>query len=109
MSTSPDLRGGIANDGRHALALRRALEEHLAPGSYATFFVTGEGRELPGGGEDASGYVIDTTGRVFSFWLGWDPRQRRAALTEWEQVEPEADWAAEPEYRRAREKLGLPT
>ena len=34
---------------------------------YGLFFVTGEGKRLPDGWEDASGYVIDDRGRVFSF------------------------------------------
>ena len=108
MATHPGVRGGIANDTRHSVALRRGIDEHLPPGGYALFFVSGEGHELPDGVEDASGYAIDSSGRVFSFWLGWDQTRGVTTVTEWDQVDPEPDWIDDPEYRRAREKMGLP-
>ena len=94
--------------------LDRLVEERgVKPGHYAYFFTTGEGRELPGSRPDAvleetSGFVIDRGGRIFSFWLEWDPDSRRPVLSEWEQVPPEPHWRDEPEYRRAREQVGLP-
>lgn len=76
-------------------------------GRHAFFFVTGEGDTMPNGVEEASGHVLDERGRVYAFWLGWDDRQGAPALTEWEEVAPEAGWAESAEYRRAREQVGL--
>lgn len=75
---------------------------------YAFFFLTGEGQPLPSGGEETSGFLIDDRGRVFSFWLGWDPLQGQPALTEWRQVQPQVRWKRSAEYRRARQQVGLP-
>lgn len=94
----------------HGLIQHRGLKE----GEYALFFVTGEGGGLPAGPrenriEEASGYVLDRLGRVFSFWLGWDSDRREAALTEWREIPPEPLWSHDPEYRRARKRVGLPS
>ena len=82
-------------------------------GTYAFFFTTGEGTALPisrpgDDVEERSGFVLDKQRRVFFFWFGWDPQTQAAALTTWEQVEPEADWADDPEYQGARKRVGLP-
>ena len=84
-------------------------EQGMEPGHYTLFFVTGEGRYLPGLSEieECSGCVLDDHGRVFSFWLGWDPIAERPALTEWEEETPDPAWANVGEYQRARERLGL--
>ena len=74
---------------------------------FELFFLTGEGKELPGGLEATSGCVLDATGRVFSFWMDWDAAQQRVALTEWEEDEPEPHWARVAEYQRARRALGF--
>jgi hypothetical protein len=74
---------------------------------FALFMLSGEGTTLPDGSEALSGYVVDPTGRVYSFWLGWDDEHREPALTEWAEEQPESDWLSNPEYRRAREALGL--
>jgi len=90
----------------------RALGELVPPrvhGDYEIFFATTEGIKLPSGGQETSGYVLDATGHVYWFYLGWDPERAAPALTEWEQVPPEKDWARTREYREARRKLGLPT
>src|SRR3712207_3336157 len=76
-------------------------------GRYALFFVTGEGEIMPSGVKDASGHVIDEQGRVLAFWLGWDGRQQKPVLTEWEEVEPEPHWLESAEYRQARKRVGL--
>ena len=34
---------------------------------FGLFFVTGEGKELPNGDEDQSGFAIDASGQVYSF------------------------------------------
>lgn len=67
----------------------------------------GEGKRLPDGSEDVSGYVLDELGRVFFFWLGWDDECQGVTFSEWEAVEPEPDWTSIGEYRRARQALGL--
>lgn len=92
----------------HQLIQHRGLKE----GKYALFFVTGEGEFLPAGPqpdrvEETSGYVLDNRGRVFSFWLGWDSASQEAALTTWREVPPEPHWSGNPEYRRARKRVGL--
>lgn len=75
--------------------------EHFAP-----FFVTGEGKEMPGDLEESSGYVLDTSGRVYSFWLGWSERLGEPVFTEWQEIKPESAWNDAAEYQRAREILG---
>ncbi len=76
---------------------------------YALFFVADDGIETPDGYEEVDGYVLAVDSRVFSFALSWDAKLGETALVEWEQTEPEADWAEEDEYRRARKKVGLPS
>lgn len=93
-------------DVRQRAILDRLVRERVQ-GDYAYFFVTGEGEFMAEGIEQASGCVIDRKGRIFSFWLGWDSKQRAAALTEWEEVEPEAHWSRSREYLRARAAVGL--
>ena len=91
---------------REATRLDRLIKEQGLK-RYAVFLVSGEGKRLPDGSEDASGYVIDELGRVFFFWLGWDGERQGATFSEWEQVESEPDWARIGEYRRARRAVGL--
>jgi len=78
---------------------------------YELFFVTGEGRYLPAPGwedvEETSGFVLFESGRVFFFWLGWDPAREGPGLTEWEEETPEDHWKEAPEYQKACAKLGL--
>jgi hypothetical protein len=102
-------RGTVQRVLLDALIQQRGLK----PGEYSLFFVTGEGEFLPGGApedpiEEVSGYVLSKQGRVFSFWLGWDPDKQEVTLTEWQEVLPEPHWLTSAEYRRARERLGLP-
>lgn len=85
----------------------------LRPGDYALFGVTGEGTLLPTSRpgeeiEEASGLLIDRSGRVFAFWLGWDAHQGEPTLVDWEEVPPEPHWRTDPEYQEARQQLGLP-
>lgn len=94
-------------DTRQRVVLDRLVREQIHE-DYAYFFVTGEGEFMDGGIEQASGCVIDRQGRIFSFWLGWNDRQRAIALTEWDEVDPEPRWDRSAEYRRARERVGLP-
>jgi hypothetical protein len=76
---------------------------------YGLFLVSGEGRILPDGSENASGYVVDQDGRVFFFALDWDAGLRRVSFTQWEQVDAaaEADWDDDPEFQQARKAAGL--
>lgn len=92
----------------HALIRQQGLDE----GHYALFFVTGEGKVLPGGSpedplEEASGYLLDKQGRVYYFWLGWDPETDQVSFTKWREVAPQPHWTSSAEYRRALERLGL--
>jgi hypothetical protein len=98
----------------HVLA-ERIQERGLTAGGYALFFLTGEGIFSPAGAsadngfEEMSGYVLDTRGRVFAFWLGWDAERGAPAFTEWEEISPEPTWNDESEYLDARREVGLPT
>lgn len=87
--------------------------EHLAREQGLTrfgfFFVTAEGRYLPNGAEEKSGYVVDDRGRAFAFWTGWDEAAESIQFAEWEQVEIEDAWNESSEYRRARAAAGLVT
>jgi hypothetical protein len=85
----------------------------LDDGTYALFFTTGDGLALPNSkpGDDVeatSGYVLDRAGRIFFFQLGWSTAAQAPALTVWQQMPPEPDWTDDPEYRQARERVGLP-
>jgi hypothetical protein len=100
------IRDNAKTEAEQRDVLRHLIREQ-GIGQYALFFVSGEGDETPDGVEEASGYLVDETGRVYSFWLGWDPRHGRTALTEWERVDPDPDWIEEPEYRRALQTVGL--
>jgi len=85
-------------------------ERGLHPGSYALFFVVGEGNFFPEPRsadpiEEVSGFVLDTSGAVHAFWLEWDAQQRRPVLSEWKCVEPEPSWADETEYQEAQQLL----
>jgi hypothetical protein len=94
----PDPRARAILD---ALVRAKGLER------YAYFFVTGEGRFLPDGTEESSGCVLDASGRVFSFWTGWDAGRGQKILAEWEEVSVEPHWRRSAEYRRARAAVGL--
>lgn len=93
----------------HELIRRKGLET----GEYALFDVTGEGKLLPMSQpgdevEEASGLLLDRSGRVFAFWLGWDEERQEATLTDWEEVPVEPHWCSDPEYQNARRRVGLP-
>ncbi|MCC7107294.1 MAG: hypothetical protein IT307_19335 [Chloroflexi bacterium] len=75
---------------------------------FQPFFVTGEGRYLPSGIEEIRGLVLDEAGAVYTFWIKWDEEADRAALVNWCEIEVDARLRADPEYREARELLGLP-
>lgn len=51
------------------------------------FDTTGEGRFLPDSQpedavEESSGFVVADDGQIFSYWLGWDPKDERPAFTD---------------------------
>lgn len=90
--------------------LRRLLAER-GIARYALFLVSGEGVELPGepGGppiEAVSGFVLDAQGRVYGFWLTWDPAIGHR-LDPWYEVTDPSEFAGDPEFERARANLGL--
>lgn len=91
--------------------LDEKVQARVHTSRYALFFVSSEGRYLPAPGwddiEEASGYVLLPNGRVFSFWLGWDPTQEGPELIEWEEESPQESWLDSPEYRDARVAVGL--
>ena len=74
---------------------------------YALFLTQGEGKELPGGIESFSGFVLTSRGRVHGFWLDWDEVAGRYLLDPWYRVEDLSQFASDPEYQRARQLLDI--
>jgi hypothetical protein len=74
---------------------------------YGLFAVTTEGKELPDGSEAASGFVVASTGDVFSFWLDWSEQEHRVGLTDWTPVKPDPDWDNDDEYTAAKAAAGV--
>lgn len=120
----PALRGPLA-----PVLARLLAERGLAAGDWWPFLVQGEGKRLPGpeGLEEHSGFVLDRSGAVHGWWLGWEhpggdgtpapgggeadrtSDAGRYVLERWWQVrEPERAFARDAEYRAARRRLGLP-
>ena len=85
-----------------------AEHELAAFGQPAQFaFLDDEGELLPNGAEASSGYVLDRLGRVYAFWVGWDPDREAATFTLWEPVESDPAWLENAEYRRALDALHI--
>jgi hypothetical protein len=106
--------------GPAARVMARLLAERgLVPGEWWPFLVQGEGTSLPGGLEALSGFVLALDGRVYGWWLGWEPDdgvggqeggapEGRYVLDRWWRVDaPEAEFAGDAEYAAARRRLGL--
>ena len=95
--------------GPAAPVLERLLAERgLGAGEWWPFLVQEEGKALPGGLESLSGFVLTRRGRVFGWWLDWDPARGDYALDRWWPVEePEREFGADGEFRRARRRLRL--
>ncbi len=92
------------------LSARSVLRQLLAEKGidrFALFLVQQEGKELPGGIEAMSGFVLTSAGEIFGFWLDWDPVARRYVLDPWYQVSEVAAFQCDAEYHRARRELGL--
>lgn len=86
--------------------LRRLIEAEGLK-RFALCLVAGEGKELPNGEEDASGYVVNEDGRVFSFWIGWDEAAGTETFDIWTEEQPGPDWFEHEEFREARAAVGL--
>ena len=85
------------------------LVEKKAAGRYGSFQASGGGSRLPDGSGNSSGYVLDETGAVHYFVLGWDDKRHRLKLTDRDPVEdPEeaTGWEGDPEYLDARKAAG---
>jgi hypothetical protein len=74
---------------------------------FVLFGVTGEGREMPNGIEEASGYALTPDGRVHFFWTGWDAERGQEIIRTWEEATPDEAWDDDDEYLAARQRLGL--
>jgi hypothetical protein len=72
---------------------------------FALFLTQQEGKQLPGGIESLSGFVLAGTGEVYGFWLDWDQETARYVLHPWYRVEDISPFADDPEYQRARREL----
>ena len=85
------------------------VRARIAPASrYAVFFGSSEGHRIPGTQvEEVSGCLVDETGRLFDFWLGWDPVAQTPTLTRWRETTADPAWADEPEYQDALAAVGL--
>jgi hypothetical protein len=99
---------------RDPAALRADLERLIrerGPARFGIFHASGEGRLLPGGSENGSGYVVDERGRHYFYWLDWDVERAQLTLTRWQELQPSdfTDLQDDPEYREARAAAGLPT
>jgi hypothetical protein len=92
--------------GPSAGTLRKLLDE-MGLSRYGVFFSTGEGNEMPDGEEEATGYVIASTGRVYFYAIGWDRDSQAPTFTTWESSEIEPHWSDFPEYLKARQDAGL--
>ena len=51
------------------------LSEQGIQEKFEPFDTTSEGKVMPGGGVNESGYVLLENGRIFAFWLNWDPEK----------------------------------
>ncbi|MCC7372300.1 MAG: hypothetical protein IT306_28050 [Chloroflexi bacterium] len=88
-------------------AIHRLLAEHGIR-RYALFLMQQEGRLLPNGLETVSGFVLEGTAAVHSFWLSWDAARDAPTLAPFAPIsEPETVFADDREYLAARRTLGL--
>jgi hypothetical protein len=97
-------------DARARRTIMPILEQLIAGrhiGTYAFFFLSGEGVFYPDGTEETSGHVIDSSGRTYAFWTGWDTNRGAVTLSQWDPVDAEPQWIQSPEYRGARDAVGL--
>jgi hypothetical protein len=74
---------------------------------YGIFFAADEGRRMRNGEEEASGFVVASDGRIYSYWIRWDAMREKPVLTEWDEVKEEPHWRLSSEYRIARMRAGL--
>jgi hypothetical protein len=75
---------------------------------YGLFAMTTEGRRFPDGSESASGFVVASSGDVFSVWLDWSEREHRPWFSRWTPVTLKPDWADDDEYTAALAAAGVP-
>jgi len=84
--------------------LRRLLRAHGIE-RFALFLVQQEGKALPGGVESLSGFVLTPSGEVYGFFLDWDQEAGQHVLAPWYRVVDTTQFADDPEYWRARQRL----
>jgi hypothetical protein len=75
---------------------------------FELFGVSGEGSCFGDGYETSSGFVVDSGGRVFYFWMDPDSDDERGILAVWQEETPDDEWTDDAEYQTARSHLGLP-
>lgn len=93
-------------DSRPLRLIERLVRERGVQ-RFGLFMVTSEGKTLPNGDEDQSGFVIDGSGQVYSFWTDWDDSSHAVVFSEWEPVDDDPVWRDVAEYQRARKTAGL--
>ena len=101
------LREDEVSTGDRASRILTELIREKGLRRYGLFYVTGEGEAFPDGTESASGYVVDSHGRVFFFWLGWDHGRGLPCLVQWDEADQATTDRSDPEYRQACEAAGL--
>ncbi len=77
----------------------------IPTGEWWPFFVQGEGKDLPGGLESLSGFLLTRDGRVFGWWLDAGPDGAPALDRWWPVEDPQQEFAHDPEYRAAKRHL----
>jgi len=86
--------------------LIHSLLAELGITEYRLFLLQEEGSLLPDGNEAVSGFVLDISHRVYGFWLAFDEATDRYVLQPFYEVtNPEKEFRADAEYRRARASL----
>ncbi len=83
----------------------RALLAEKGIRRYELFLTQQEGKQLPGGVEAISGFVLAEGGEVYGFWLDWDAGRGAYSLNPWYRVEEPSQFEGDAEYRRARQRL----
>jgi hypothetical protein len=102
--TIPRHKGKAVPRGE-ASTIHALLRARLGTRPYAIFWSVGEGRFMPNGEEEHSGYVLTKT-ECYFFWTRWGERWQRPGFTVWRRGEPKADWYGQPEFERARQAVG---
>lgn len=90
----------IKTDSDHLELLRRLLAARGIE-RYGLYLLASEHTIAPSGFEEMSGYVVRPDGYAHFFWTGWDAERQADTFTVWRDVEAQAQWADDDEFREA--------